>query len=280
MTHTGAASASPASASTASRGTTLRRPGFLRAWQIERGKGHTGWFTGAAAVVALMGQGLGAYNYLQFRDGYFTTPEMGWIAIWVQGSILMTTLFLPMVYVIVQANVAATEFEYRGWLRIMATDRMDQAIAGKLLYALELALIGMLIYGAETIITGLALGIGVQGMEIVLIRTLVAAAGAWSIGAVMMCIGVFFTTFPAMTIAGACGTIIGLTLTVGAIEVQRFIPFTLITVGMGSRDLAEGVDPHASMLDPVAICATTGVALAWVAAGTLGTRWILRHREW
>lgn len=270
----------PASAPPVTPGVGWRRPGPVRAWRIERAKGRTGWFIVAATLVALVGQGVGGWNYLRYRDEYFTTPELGWIAIWVQGSILVTTLFLPMVYVIVQANAAAAEFEYRGWLRIMATDRLDQAIAGKLLYALELACLGMGIYAAGTLVTGLVLGVGVAGVHIVLIRTVVAVAGAWSIGATMMCLGVCFTSFPAMTIAGASGTVVGLAVIIGDTPLDHVIPFSLITVGMGAREGGSDLDPGAAMLNPVAICATTGIALAWTAAATLGTRWLLRHREW
>lgn len=251
----------------------LCKPSPWTAWKVERAKGHTGWFLLAAVVVGLMGQGLGVWNYLNYRDEYFSSDHLGWIAIWVQGSILVTTVFLPIVYVVTQASVAASEFEYRGWLRVISTDGIATAITGKLLYALELAVAGLGVYLLETLITGFAVGLSIDGLGLILVRTVVAMVGAWSIGAAMMFIGVLFTTFPLMTLAGVAGTLAGLAVTVAGFTLDRFIPFSLITVGMGARAMR-------SLLDPSDIIMTLGVAAVWIIVCTLGTRWQLRRREW
>ena len=251
----------------------LCKPSPWTAWKVERAKGHTGWFLLAAVVVGLMGQGLGVWNYLNYRDEYFSSDHLGWIAIWVQGSILVTTVFLPIVYVVTQASVAASEFEYRCWLRVISTDGIATAITGKLLYALELAVAGLGVYLLETLITGFAVGLSIDGLGLILVRTVVAMVGAWSIGAAMMFIGVLFTTFPLMTLAGVAGTLAGLAVTVAGFTLDRFIPFSLITVGMGARAMR-------SLLDPSDIIMTLGVAAVWIIVCTLGTRWQLRRREW
>ncbi|GAB78824.1 hypothetical protein SAMN05421595_0035 [Austwickia chelonae] len=249
------------------------KPNPWTAWKMERAKGRTGWFLLAAVLVGLMGQALGMWNYLKYRDEYFASDHLGWIAIWVQGSILVTTTFLPIVYVITQAAVASSEFEYRGWLRIVSTDSISTAITGKLLYALELSATGMGIYLTETVITGFAVGLSTDGLGPIVARALVAVVGAWSIGAVMMFIGVLFTSFPLMTLVGVAGTIAGLAMTVAGLTFDQFIPFSLITAGMGARATR-------SLLEPGDIVTTLVVAAAWIVLCKWGTQWQLQRKEW
>ena len=134
-----------------------RRIGLAAAWRIERTKIRTSWFLIGAVILAAFAQILGAWNYTTNLSA-FQEQGITWVAIWAQGGIMVTTVFMPLLYVVFLAHAESLEYQTRGWQRMVSIDRIVPAMLGKTLVALELALIGMGVYYVAAVITGLLLG--------------------------------------------------------------------------------------------------------------------------
>ena len=255
-----------------------RHISLATAWRIERTKIRTSWFLVGAVILAAFAQILGAWNYTTNLSA-FQEQGITWVAIWAQGGIMVTTVFMPLLYVVFLAHAESLEYQTRGWQRAVSIDRIVPVILGKTLVALELALIGMAAYYVAATITGLLLGFNLAdptGPGILLPWGLCGALGAWAIGTVTMMLATWFRTFAALSAVGLGGIIIGMVLTMAAPPLASGYPFTLITFGMGARAASQ----EGAFTSPITMIGTAIVCLIWVALSVVVTISRIRRREW
>ena len=188
---------------------------------------------------------------------------------------MVTTIFMPLLYVVSLAHPESLEYQTRGWQRMVSVDRIAPAVLGKVLVALELALIGMGIYYVAAVITGLLLGFDPAGLGILLTRGLCGALGAWAIGTVTLMLATWIRTFATLSAAGMGAIIVGMVLTTIAPSLASGYPFTLITFGMGARDHSD-----TAFASPINMLGTAIICLIWVALSTVVTISRIRRREW
>ena len=255
-----------------------RRISLATAWRIERTKIRTSWFLVGAVILAAFAQFLGAWHYTTNLSA-FQEQGITWVAIWAQGGIMVTTIFMPLLYVVFLAHAESLEYQTRGWQRMVSVDRIAPAVFGKVLVALELALIGMGAYYVTAVITGLLLGFDPTdptGPGILLAWGLCGALGAWAIGTVTMMLATWIRTFATLSATGLGAIIVGMVLTTIAPPLTSGYPFTLITSGMGARAAAQAE----TFTSPITMIGTAIVCLAWVALSALVTISRIRRREW
>ena len=255
-----------------------RRIGLAAAWRIERTKIRTSWFLIGTVILAAFAQILGAWNYTT-NLSIFQEQGITWVAIWAQGGIMVTTVFMPLLYVVFLAHAESLEYQTRGWQRAVSIDRIVPVILGKTLVALELALIGMAVYYVAATITGLLLGFNPAdptGPGILLPWGLCGALGAWTIGTVTMMLATWIRTFATLSAAGLGAIIIGMVLTSMVPPLASGYPFTLITFGMGARAASQ----EETFTSPIAMTSTAIVCLIWVALSIVVTISRIRRREW
>ena len=108
-------------------------------------------------ILSIFAQLLGVWNY---TSNLAIMQEQGltWFGVWAQGAILVTSIFLPILYGVILAQAGALEHQTRGWQRLASIDRAGTAVSGKMLVALELALTGMAVYLVTAVAAGLFLG--------------------------------------------------------------------------------------------------------------------------
>jgi hypothetical protein len=263
-----------ANAATTTFSTPRRRVGLATSWRIERTKVRTSWFLIGAVILGIFAQLLGAWNYTT-NLSIFQEQGVTWTAIWVQGGILVTSIFLPLLYVVILAHTGSLEYQTRGWQRLASIDRVAPAMLGKVLVALELALIGMAVYCAAAIACGLLLGFDPSQLGPYLVRGLCGALGAWVIGTVTMLLATWFRTFATISAAGLVLVIAGMGLTMAVPPLATAYPFTLITFGMGAREQTD-----AEFASPANMLGTATICLAWIALSTALTISRIRRREW
>ncbi len=252
--------------------TAPRRVGLVTAWRAERLKVRRSWFLGGVIFLALFAQVLGVGNYLS-NQATFESQGATWIAIWAQGAVLVTSIFLPLLYVVVLAHASALEFQARGWQRLAASDRVLPAVLGKALVSLELALTGLAIYLLAAVASGLFLGFDPSQLAPFVARAVCGALGAWAIATVTLLLSTWFRTFAAIASVGLVAVIVGMVSTVVLPPLAGVYPFALITYGMGARDLS-GFGSPASMIGTSIVC------LFWVGLSVLITTVRIRRREW
>ncbi len=255
-----------------------RHIGLATAWRIERTKIRTSWFLVGAVILAAFAQFLGAWHY---TTNLSTFQEQGitWVAIWAQGGIMVTTVFMPLLYVVFLAHAESLEYQTRGWQRAVSIDRIVPVILGKTLVALELALIGMAAYYVAATITGLLLGFNPAdptGPGLLLPWGLCGALGAWAIGTVTVMLATWFRTFATLSAAGLGAIIVGMVLTTIAPPLASGYPFTLITFGMGAKAATQAE----TFTSPITMTGTAIVCLIWVALSVVVTISRIRRREW
>lgn len=261
------------SVATATRVVKPARVGLVTAWRIERSKVRQSWFLGGAIVLGLFAQLLGVYNYLTNR-AIIDSQGITWQAIWVQGGILVTSIFLPLLYAVVLAQVGALEHQSRGWQRLVAIDRVGTAVIGKILVALELAVIGLTAYMLTAIAAGLALGFDPAELGPYVARTACGAFGAWAMGAVVLVLGVWLRTFAAIAAAALAGIGLGMGFTMAAPGLTAAFPFAMITGGLGCRLSTE------EFASPTSMALSVAAAVVWVAISYWLMRTYVRRHEW
>lgn len=249
-----------------------RRISPLTAWRAERSKVRTSWFVSGAVILGIFAQFLGVWNYTT-NQSIFQEQGATWLAIWVQGAILVTSIFLPLLYAVVLAHTGSLEYQTRGWQRLASVDRVVPAVIGKVLVALELALVGMAVYLVAALTTGLILGFDPSQLGPYLARTLCGAMGAWTVGTMTMLLSTWFRTFATISAASLVAIMVGMGLTMAVPPFGAVYPFTLITAGLGARDPG-GFDSPGSMLGTAIVC------LIWVALSAVVTISRVRRREW
>lgn len=251
-----------------------RRIGLTTAWRIERTKIRTSWFLIGIVILSAIAQMLGVFTYTT-NLSEFQEQGVTWVVTWSQGGIMVTTIFMPLLYVVSLAHPESLEYQTRGWQRMVSVDRIAPAVLGKVLVALELALIGMGIYYVAAAITGLLLGFDPAGLGILLTRGLCGALGAWAIGTVTLMLATWVRTFATLSAAGMGAIIVGMVLTTIAPSLASGYPFTLITFGMGARDHSD-----TAFASPINMLGTAIICLIWVALSTVVTISRIRRREW
>jgi len=107
-----------------------RRIGLAAVWRIERTKIRTSWFLIGTVILAAFAQILGAWNYTTNLSA-FQEQGITWVAIWAQGGIMVTTVFMPLLYVVFLAHAESLEYQTRGWQRMVSIDRIVPAMLGK-----------------------------------------------------------------------------------------------------------------------------------------------------
>jgi len=174
-----------------------QRIGLVTAWKVERAKVRRSWFLGGAVILSIFAQLLGVWNY---TSNLAIMQEQGltWFGVWAQGAILVTSIFLPILYGVILAQAGALEHQTRGWQRLASIDRAGTAVSGKMLVALELALTGMAVYLVTAVAAGLFLGFDPSQLGPYLARALCGALGAWAVGAVTLMLGTWLRTFAAI----------------------------------------------------------------------------------
>ena len=255
-----------------------RHVSLAAAWRIERTKIRTSWFLVVDVIRTAFVQFLWAWN---FTTNLSTFQEQGitWVAIWAQGGIMVTTIFMPLLYVVFLAHAESLEYQTRGWQRMVSIDRIVPAMLGKTLVALELALIGIGVYYVAAVITGLFLGFNPTdptGPGLLLPWGLCGALGAWAIGTVTMMLATWFRTFAALSATGLGAIIFGMVLTSAVPPLASGYPFTLITFGMGARSAAQAE----TFTSPITMTGTAIVCVAWVTLSAVVTISRIRRREW
>ncbi len=251
---------------------TASRIGPITAWRAERSKVRRMWFLGGVVILSIFAQLLGVWNYTNER-AVFDAQGVTWLAIWVQGAILVTSIFLPLLYVVILAQAGALEYQSRGWQRLASMNRTSHAIIGKILVALELALVGMAVYLVAAIIFGIFLGFDPSDLAPYLARALCGAFGAWAVGAVTLMISTWFRTFAASATAALAATMVGMLLTAVAPDIASGYPFTLITIGLGGRDMGNFASLSSMMISAL-------VSIIWIVLSFWIMKFRLSRREW
>ena len=80
-----------------------QRIGLVTVWKVERAKVRRSWFLGGAVILSIFAQLLGVWNY---TSNLAIMQEQGltWFGVWAQGAILVTSIFLPILYGVILAQ--------------------------------------------------------------------------------------------------------------------------------------------------------------------------------
>ena len=245
---------------------------LLTAWRNERLKIRRFWFFVGAVGLGAFAQLLGVSNY-QNHQATFIEQNITWLAIWGEGAVLVTKIFLPLLYVVIISQAAGLEYQTRGWQRLASVNRTVPAVFGKQLAALELAVIGLIIYTVATVVSGLALGFNPSELPPYILRAGCGALGAWALSSVTLLIGTYFRSFAVIATVGVAAVILGMGISVLAPAITTASPYSLIAQGLVGQDFAD-------LASPIAIIGTAAVSLVWVAISTGLMCLTIKHREW
>lgn len=245
---------------------------LLTVWRNERLKIRRFWFFVGAMGLGSFAQLLGVSNY-QNHQATFVEQNITWLAIWGEGAVLVTKIFLPLLYIVIISQAAGLEYQTRGWQRLASLNRTVPAVFGKQLAALEIAVIGLVIYTVATIVSGLALGFDPSDLPPYILRAGCGALGAWALSSVTLLIGTYFRSFAVIATVGVAAVILGMGMSVLFPAITTAYPYSLIAQGLVGQDFSD-------LASPIAIIGTAAVSLVWVAISTGLMCLTIKHREW
>ena len=262
---TSAAPLSPASPLGASahavrpRRSRTARPSVRAAWAWENRKARNRWYWPMLAVLGAAGMALGWSQYTSYR-AEFDAQGVTWLAVWGQGTLIPTMLFLPLLVGALIAQSSTGEHQGRNWQRMSANRLQGAMLAGKLLHMTQTALLSALVLLAELVVTGLLLGFDLAGLGPYAARTIPITLAILAIELFVAWLGVIMTSFSSIMTTMMVTTLIGCAGTVMAPRISSFFPLSLITAACACRDLAT-IDSMSSIALTSAICAAW--ALVW-----------------
>ena len=245
---------------------------LLTVWRNERLKFRRFWFFVGAVGLGSFAQLLGVSNY-QNHQATFVEQNITWLAIWGEGAVLVTKIFLPLLYVVIISQAAGLEYQTRGWQRLASLNRTVPAVLGKQVAALEIAVLGLVIYTIATIVSGLALGFDPSELPPYALRAGCGALGAWALSSVTLLIGTYFRSFAVIATVGVAAVILGMGMSVLFPAITTAYPYNLIAQGLVGQDFSD-------LASPIAIIGTAAVSLVWVAISTGLMCLTIKHREW
>lgn len=257
-----------ARSATARSSASRRAPSVVAALRWERRKASGRWYWPLIAVLCAVGLASGWGQYLDYRAD-FAAQGVTWAALWGQASLLPSMLFIPLAAGAYVAQVAVAERQGRNWQRLAAGGLASTMIRGKLWHALEVALGTTLVFVAELVAAGLALGFDPGRLGPFLVRIVPVTLSLWAIEVIVMWLGARLASFAGVMTAVLVATMGGFGLTVVMPAVASVYPMSLMTSAFSARSPGS----LASMGSVLAACV---IAVSWAGLAGLALRRAVR----
>lgn len=171
----------------------------------------------------------GAATHYSANRGEFEAQGVTYRALWGQSGIMYAYLFLPIVLAAWVAMASKVEHDDRNLQRMAGYDALIRhVLPGKLLGIGAMAITGSLIYWTMMLLTGVALGFGLNGeLGTTLVAALLGAIGSASVMTVLLYVGLRSRGFALPVALGFVGSVFGLALTLLLPPLAALWPFCL-----------------------------------------------------
>ncbi len=206
---------------------------------IERRKSKHAWVLFVVTVLLISLNAVnGTVNFLQHAE-VFESNHVTWQAVWGQGGLLWTVLFLPFMIAMRAASLTRIEHEQANWQRLASYGAHLRAYQGKLLLLSGFVLTCQVVFAVVTVIASVALGFTLSATDVLTMLSwgMFGAVGGITIAAIQLTVGVIVRSFATTLAIGIIGAIGSLVVTLVAPPLEGVYPYAQPGVGMRVRSL-------------------------------------------
>lgn len=208
-----------------------------------------------AVVIAFVALNVanGVFNYIR-NSNTFVEEGIDWAAIWGQGGLLWSSIFLPFALSLYCGMLCSIEGENGNWQRLASYGLAQRSYYAKLAKAALFALAAQLAFF-------FGVGIGSMSIGFVLAPSAVWTMFSWAaagwLGSLCVCsiqlyAGLFIFSYPLIVGVGVIGSFAGLAIELVSPSLRWLYPYAQILVGNHVREL--GAFSASQVLEFVFVC--------------------------
>lgn len=181
----------------------------------------------------------GIGNYVQNKS-IFEVNNVTWLAIWGQGALLWSLIFLPFAIALYCGMLSVLDNSDKNWQRLISYGVAYRTYLAKLLKSLLFVVSAQVLFFLAVLASGLALGFrfDLDVLEALCSWMILGILGASSICSLQLYFGLHIQSYPVLVGVGTVGAFMGLAISLAIPKLTLFFPYSQIILGNHVRELA------------------------------------------
>lgn len=193
-----------------------------------------------AIVIAFIALNIanGVSNYIRNSDT-FVKEGINWAAIWGQGGLLWSSIFLPFAICLYCGMLCSMEGENGNWQRLASYGLAQRSYYAKLAKAALFALASQLTFFLGVSIGSISIGFVLTPSAVwtMLSWTVAGWLGSLCVCSIQLYVGLFIFSYPLIVGVGVIGSFAGLAIELFSPPLRRLYPYAQILIGNHVREL-------------------------------------------